>query len=130
MGKVHPLALRERVVAFVEEGHGHREAARHFRVSPRFVNDMIKLKRETGGLEPKRQGNPGGRGKLSNVAGWVRERIAEKGDLTLDALVIELQEAHGITADRSSIGRLLHRLGLSHKKKPCKRQNKAARMCG
>lgn len=128
MGKVHPLALRERVVAFVEEGHGHREAARHFRVSPRFVNDMIKLKRETGGLAPKRLGNPGGRGKLSNVAGWVRERIAEKGDLTLDALVIELQVAHGITADRSSIGRLLHRLGLSHKKKPCKRRNKAARM--
>jgi len=38
MGKPHPIELRERVVAFVDEGHGHREAARHFRVSPRFVN--------------------------------------------------------------------------------------------
>lgn len=129
MSKLHPVALRERVVAFVEEGHGHREAARHFWVSPRFVNEMIKLKRETGGLAPKRQGNPGGCGKLSNVAGWVRERIAEKGDLTPDALVIELQMAHGIMADRSSIGRLLHRLGLSHKKS-CTRRNKAARMGG
>ena len=27
MGKSHPMELRIRVVAFVEEGHGHREAA-------------------------------------------------------------------------------------------------------
>ena len=33
MGKPHPVALRERVIAFVDEGHCHREAARHFRVS-------------------------------------------------------------------------------------------------
>ncbi|MES2665767.1 MAG: IS630 transposase-related protein [Pseudomonadota bacterium] len=32
MGKPHPMELRTRVIAFVEEGHGHREAARHFRV--------------------------------------------------------------------------------------------------
>lgn len=41
MGKPHPMELRERVVAFVEEGNSHREAARHFRVSPRFVNNMM-----------------------------------------------------------------------------------------
>ncbi len=57
MGKPHPIELRERVVAFVDEGNGHREAARHFRVSAKFVNDMIKLRRETGGLVAKRQGN-------------------------------------------------------------------------
>jgi transposase len=57
MGRPHPVELRLRVVAFVDEGHGHREAARHFRGSPRFVNDMVKLRRETGGLAPKRQGN-------------------------------------------------------------------------
>ena len=28
MGKPLPMALRERVAAFVDEGHGHREAAR------------------------------------------------------------------------------------------------------
>ena len=120
MGKPHPIELRERVVSFVDEGHGHREAARHFRVSPRFVNDMIKLRRESGGLAPKRQGNPG-RGKLTDVAGWVRARIAEKGELTLDALVIELRDTHGITVHRSAVGRLLHRLGLSHKKRPARR---------
>jgi transposase len=116
MGKPHPMALRERVVAFVDEGHGHREAARHFRVSPRFVNDLIKLRRETGSLSARRQGNPG-RGKLTDVADWVRARLAEKGDLTLDARVIELRDHKDVEAHRSSVGRLLHRLGLSHKKK-------------
>ncbi len=40
-----------------------------------------------------------------------------KDDLTLDELVQELSIHHGLTVHRSSVGRLLHRLGLSHKKK-------------
>ena len=51
MGKSHPVELRSRVIAFVEASHGHREAARHFFVSPKFVNDLVILKRETGTLE-------------------------------------------------------------------------------
>ncbi|MGS4948051.1 AraC family transcriptional regulator ligand-binding domain-containing protein [Meridianimarinicoccus sp. RP-17] len=44
-------------------------------VSIKFVNDMVRLKRETGALAPKPQGNPG-RGKLTDVKDWVRRRIA------------------------------------------------------
>ena len=55
MGRPHPMALRERIVAFVEEGHANREAARHFRVSPRFVNDLMILHREAGSLAAKPQ---------------------------------------------------------------------------
>ncbi len=116
MGKPHPIELRERVVAFVEEGHSHRSAAAHFRVSPRFVHNMVILKRQTGSLAAKPQGRRGG-GKLSSHSDWVRRRIAEDGDLTLDALCAELagREVH---VHRSSVSRLLRRLGLSHKKKP------------
>ncbi len=45
MGKPHPIELRGRVVAFVEEGNSNCEAGRHFRVSPRFVNNMMFLHR-------------------------------------------------------------------------------------
>ena len=126
MGKPHPLELRSRVVAFVDEGNSHREASRHFRTSPKFVNDMIKLRRETGGLDPKPQGNGGGCGKLSNLAGWVRVRLAEKGDLTLDELRLELEQTQGVTVHRSSGGHWLHRLGQSHKKNFARRRAKAA----
>jgi hypothetical protein len=71
MGKPHPIGPRERVLAFVDEGHGHREAARHFRVSAKFVNDLVRLRRETGALAPRRQGNGGRRGKLAGVTDWV-----------------------------------------------------------
>lgn len=115
MGQPLPMALRERVAAFVDEGHGHREAARHFRVSPRFVNELMKLRRETGSLAPRRQGHAPGWGKLAPHGAFVRERMAEAGELTLDELCVEL-EARGVVVHRSSVGRLLHRLGLSHKK--------------
>src|SRR6056297_2490602 len=117
MGKPHPVELRERAVALVEQGNTHTEAARRLCVSIKFVNEMVRLKRETGTLEPKRQGNPG-RGKLSDVKDWVRARIASQPDLTIDELTAELGAEHGLTVHRSSVGRLLHRLGLSHKKRP------------
>lgn len=115
MGKSHPIELRSRVIAFVEEGNTHREASRHFRVSPRFVNGLVILKRETGSLSPRRQGHLGG-GKLTDHGAWIAERIAENGDLTLDELCVELAE-RGVTVHRSTIGRMLHRRGLSHKRK-------------
>ena len=75
MGKPLPMELRQRVVAFVEEGHTHRTAAAQFRVSIKFVNDMVILKRETGSLAAKPQGNGGGRGKLAGAASWRAWRI-------------------------------------------------------
>lgn len=122
MGKPHPIELRERVVAFVDEGYGHREAARHFRVSPKFVNDMIKLRRETGGLMAKPQGNQGRVGKLNAMNAWGRARLSERADLTLDELCVELERDHSVEVHRSSVGRWLQRLGLSHKKNPARRR--------
>ena len=95
---------------------------------------MIKLRRETGGLDPKPQslppartgGNGGGCGKLSDLAGWVLARLAKKGDLTLDELRLELEQEQGVTVHRSSVGHWLHRLGQSHKKNSARRRAKAA----
>ena len=126
MGKSHPMELRSRVVGFVEEGHGHREAARHFRVSPKFVNDMVILKRESGGLLPKRQGNHR-HGKLAPYADWVRARLVAKPDLTLDEISAEMASVHGVSVHRASVGKWLHRLGLSPKKNAARQRTAAAR---
>ncbi len=116
MGKPHPIELRERVVAYVDEGHSHRAAARHFRVSIKFVNDLIKLRRETGGLQPRPMGKPKGSSKLNGLQGWVRLRLKEKSEITLDELCVELLDTHNITVHRSTVGRWLYSLGYSHKK--------------
>lgn len=120
------MALRQRVVAFVEEGHSHRAAAAQFRVSVKFVNDMVILKRKTGGLEPRTQGHGGGHGKLVVVRNWIEARIAEKPDLTLNDLVAELAARHGMTIHRVSVWRFLRSLGLTHKKRSPSRRAKAA----
>ena len=126
MGKPHPVELRSRVIAFVEEGHGHREASRHFRVSPRFVNDLVILKRESGGLVPKAQGNRAA-GKLASYGAWLLDRLAVRGDLTLDEIVAEMVSVHGVIVHRGSVGKWLHRLGLSHKKNAARQRTPAAR---
>jgi len=94
------MELRRRVVNFVEEGRTHRAAAAQFRISIKFVNDMVILKRTTGSLEARKQGNGGGHGKLAGVADWIGRRIREKRDLTLDGLVVELRDVQGVKAHR------------------------------
>lgn len=87
---------------------------------------MIKLRRTTGALDPKPQGNGGGHGKLSGLDAWGRARMLEKGELTLDELRLELEQVHGVRVHRSSVGEWLHRLRLSHKKNPARCRASAA----
>ena len=82
MGKPNPMELGQRVVAHVEAGNTHHSVAARFDVSVRFVNDMVKLKRETGSLVPKRQGNPGV-DKLTPHEDWVRTQVGTNGEITL-----------------------------------------------
>lgn len=117
MGKPYPLELRHRVVAHVEAGHTHHSAAVRFAVSVKFVNDMVRLKRETGSLAPKRQGNPG-IGKLTPHEEWVRAQVDAKGEITLDEMAARLLSERGVSVAPSSVWRLFQRLGLTHKKRP------------
>ena len=87
---------------------------------------MVKLKRATGGLAAKPQGNGGGQGKLSGLKDWVARRIGRKPDLTAAELAAEIAATHGIVVHRVSVWRLLRDLGLTHKKRPASRRAEAA----
>ena len=89
-----------------------------FRVQARrfkFVNEMVKLKRATGSLTPKPQGN-GGWSKLGRYDDWARTRMEREADLTQEGLAQALYAEHGVRVAVSSVGYWLHRLGLTHKK--------------
>jgi len=59
-----------------------------FGFRPRFVNDMVILKRESGGLLPKAQGNRV-EGKLTGFNGWLLYRLcAFRGDPVRDSDLI------------------------------------------
>jgi len=87
---------------------------------------MVILKRTTGSLEARQQGNAGGPDKLAGVADWTLRRIREKGDLTLDELVVELRDVQGVEAHRVSVWRRLRGLGLTHKKRYLRHPAEAA----
>ncbi len=125
MGKPHPIELRKRAVELVEQGNTHTETARRLCVSIKFVNDMVRLKRETGALAPKPQGRRG-HGKLAGVHDWVGARLEEHPGITLDELVAALRQEHGINVQRSAVWGLLQRLGLSHKKRLARQRAEAA----
>ena len=127
MGKPHPIELRQRVVDDVAEGNTHRSTAARFRVSVKFVNDMVKLMKSTGGLATRAQGNGGGHGKLAGLKDWVARRIGEKRDLTAATLAAEITATHGMAVHRGSVWRLLRELGLTHKKRPSSRRAEAPR---
>ena len=88
---------------------------------------MVLLKRATGSLEAKPQGNGGGHGKLAGVVDWIARRITEKRDLTLDELVVELRCGPGVEVHRVSVWRRLRSLDLTHKKRPARRRTEAPR---
>jgi len=125
MGKPHPIELRARAVALVEQGNTHTETARRLCGSIKFVNDMVRLNRETGSLSPKPQG-PRGHGKLAGVHDWVTALLEEHPGTTLDELVAALRQEHGIDVQRSAVWGLLHRLGLTHKKRFARQRAEAA----
>ena len=127
MGKPHPVELRKRVVDHVAEGNTHRSTAARFKVSVKFVNDMVKLMKATGGLAPKAQGNGGGHGKLAGLKDWVARRIGATRDLTTAELAAEIAATHGMAVHRGSVWRLLRDLGLTHKKRPASRRTEAPR---
>jgi len=54
---------------------------------------------------------------LTEVKEWVRERMAGKPDKTLDEPTAALRKERSIEVHRSSVGRPLHGLGPSHRKK-------------
>lgn len=115
MPKPYSLDLRKRVVRFVNAGHSRRAAAAHFEVSVSFVVNLMKAYHVTGGLTPKPSG---GRrhAKLDPHRGFLLARIAEREDITMPELTVELAAATGTKAAPASLSRWLIRNGYRFKK--------------
>ena len=115
MGKPLSLDLRRRIVACVEAGHSRRAAATKFDVSPSFVVELMRRYRETGSLEPARQGRPPG-GRLTPLQDYLIAVVAARPDITMPEPADLVAAKHGIVAHPSWFSRCLTSLGLSYEK--------------
>jgi len=116
MARAYSLDLRERVVAAVEAGQSCRVVARTFVVSVASVVKWSQRYRTSGSAAAGRVG--GRRGyAVAREREWLLARIAEKPDLTLRALLLELKD-RGMVVSYYALWHFLQHEGITFKKKP------------
>jgi transposase len=101
----YSVDFRNKVVAFVRNGGGQAQAARQFDISLWCVRDWLARK----DLRPQQKGVPRQR-KLDKEA--LRQHVRDHPD----ALLRERAVHFGVPL--SVIGKALHKLKLTHKKRP------------
>jgi transposase len=111
-----PNALRTRFQRLIEEGLSGRAAALRLKVSPATGARWAVAIRWTGEARAAPQGRPRGKGKLDPHRSFLAEVIAQDGDITMPELASALQEATGVSAHPSTIGKFLRKLGYTQKK--------------
>ena len=92
MSKALSVDLRTRVLAAVEQGATHREAAARFGVSAASVSRWRGLKREQGDARPGPLGGDRRSGRIEAVAALVLALLEEKRDATIEELRAALGE--------------------------------------
>jgi len=109
--------LRRRIVDAYQKAEGSvRELAVRFKVAPRTVQNYLNLERETGSVEPRPHG--GGPVPKLDDAGVreLRAVVEEKNDRTLDEIAGELDRRRHVRVGRTTVWRILDRMGLTRKK--------------
>ena len=120
MPKPHPVELRRRVVAAViEDGDTYDQAAARFKVGRASVNRWVQLAKR-GDVRPK----PGTNGMEHTIRDdlleQLRRLVLEHRDDTLSEHRDRFEEQTGVSVSVATIGRAVHRLRLSRKKRRSK----------
>src|SRR5690606_357816 len=102
--------------AVEEEGMSRRGAAERFGVSESSAIRWLQRYRDTGERGPVGTGGHR-RSKLVPERDWLLAALADKPDITLEALSHRLAAERGIGADTSMLSRFFQRQGISFKKR-------------
>ena len=113
--KPYSLDLRERIIADRQQGTSIRKLAKQYKVSRGMVWNLIKLKRDTGKINPK----PATGGKQSQLAAQetkIAEMTQKYPDYTLEEYCEYWDEQTGVRVSASTMCRKLQQLRLTIKK--------------
>ena len=119
----YSMDLRTRIVQAYLAGEGSQaDLAQRFRVSERWVQNLLRRHRETGSIAPLPHG--GGRERIigADREALLLNALAETPDASLE----ELRDHCGVNGSRMCIARALERLDITRKKsRSCARSNKS-----
>lgn len=121
--------LRERIVAFVDEGNLLSDAVETFKVSASSIQRLLRRRDETGEFasKPHGGGNPGRLGPEHLAT--LRKLCDEHQDAYLRELADLLEGAGGPAVRLSTIYKRLKAMGITRKKKHCGQKSKTAPRC-
>ena len=115
--KPYSKDLRLRVLAAVDRGMPRKEVSQTFGVSEPTVRRYLRLRRQTGGVDPRPpSGPPARKGRALEEA--LPGQVRRNPDLTLEEHRELFHEEHGLAVSVSSVSRAFSRLGLALKKSP------------
>jgi transposase len=120
MGRPYDQDLRDRVLGAYDEGMKTKQIAKTFKVSPAWARRIKQRRRETGETTPRPMG---GATVIKIDMDRLRELVGEHPDAT----IAELHQRLGADCCVSAVGMALVRLGLSFKKRPCRRRSRTGR---
>jgi len=115
--KPYSMDLRLRVLAAVDRGMARKEVSRVFGVSEPTVRRYLKLRRESGRVDPKPPSGPPAR-KGAALEAALPGQVERNPDLTLEEHRELFEDEHGTVVSASTVSRALGRLGLPLKKSP------------
>src|ERR1041385_3868365 len=108
----YSLDIRTKVCEAYRRGEGSQRAlAARFNVSLSFVRDLIRLARETGGIEPRHHSaNAQRNSKLDpELLEFVSRALAEQPRLSLSQLCNKLETERKICVSRATLWRAINR---------------------
>ena len=118
--KAYPVELRSRIVAAVDRGVGSLPTvAALFNVSINCVANYLRLRDQTGSLQPRPY--YGGRAPAipEHRHDELRQLLADQPDLTLE----QIRDRMHLDCSLAAVCRTLKKLNLTRKKKRCTRPN-------
>jgi len=115
--KPYSKDLRLKALAAVDRGTPRKEVARVFGVSEPTIRRYLRLRRETGDVEPRPVPGPPAR-KLQALEQRLPAQVRLNPDLTLEEHCELFEETEGIGVSTATVSRAFKRLGLPLKKSP------------
>jgi len=117
--------LRDRVIAAIDGGLSCRAAADRFGISASSAIRWRQLAIQHGQAVAKPRGGDRHSGRIEAHGGFIRELVAEQGDMTLVEIQARLVE-RGVSVGIGTLHRFFARHGITRKKRPGTRSSKTA----
>ena len=129
VARAYSVDLRKRVIEAIVGGMSTREAARRFAIGISTAGAWHRAWRESGSLEPGRQGHPKV-SKLDPHEAFIWSLVnTEDRDITLAEIADRLAAERGVRTCAASVHAFFKKRGMTFKKRRRMRRSSSARMC-